>query len=480
MNLLEFNTACFDGDIGTLTQYRDMNILPQLYKELDENNNSKFRSLHVANGLFWSVLTAEFKSARFLLENNMVDPNELICGSIHILHVLATLGNLNHTVETKTENGIETESVFIYEKMDLFSQFRNKLIEHIDEDRWFIPLWGSDFGINFCKKEVCEFTTWLLDNYDLNLSVRTKRNICYPVISSHADIWLEYHIEWLDSFSDLTRNFYSCTNFTPFHLACIFGTKEMIQLLVERGCDILCPNCKDICEDCPYYITKLHNYKNSVSSEEYTGSVLDYMFSVDSQNYCWVDEDIDKIKYKDLNSLKKEGYKFQHDAIFEYLNTDVLAILCEELTGYMPSSLQARAIESITESIFDGTFKGNFNMISNRQEQFIHMIFNIKFHKSMIYNGIFHWNGHNKNILCEEELYSILNDDTNENIEYYKRALGKLVLRLISDKRCSSVRMNNIDSICDKIMELEPTKFRLLLNDMYLFHMKCNEIINKI
>ena len=356
MELNDFHTACVVGNLDTIKGCINSGIIPRLYEELKENNQLELKRNSIANGLFWAVLCGKFDIAKYLIENKVFDPDEFICREIHILHVLAVMGGCNHSVNLKEEDKVTTH----YYRPDLFrslfQNFYSNSFEYEDNEYWYVPDFHPEIydiaeedtllkkGISYDETQVLEFTKWLLENYDMNVSVRTQKSIVDYL--RHSSIWLSYmdkHIKRLTYDLDID---YNCTSMTPVEYACLFGTKDMVKLFIENGCDILCYEHSQtkICKDCPYNVIKFYKSHLDVSS----------YFNTQYKIYYYTD------------ALVKYGFIFQSELIETYLKEDVLYILLEELTGLRPASLETFALETTSEAIKDGYYEDDMKKIPLR------------------------------------------------------------------------------------------------------------------
>lgn len=462
MNIYDFHTACAAGDIETLSQYHDMGVVDKLYNELQENRLLKMKRFFVANGLFWSVIMGEFEAAKYLIENGMIDPNEMICDQIHILHVLATIGGKIHTFIDETVDGNVEINESPYDSFILFSEYTTESERYHAHDYWYIPDYIDELVIRYNEKKLIEFTTWLLDNYDINISVRTKKNLL--AIDSHASIWYNYYKDDIFTYCSINNLHYNITEFTPFHYACIFGTKSMVKLLVDRGCDILCMDCNVIRNNCQYSVIKLF----SISEGGEYVNLLRYFFECCSAVYC-LDYIQKTEKYMDITNLINKGYIFQHYLIYKYLKEDLLYIILNEYTDYSPLSLQAYAVEEIVDGIKELTLKDDINMLPRRLVKNIDFFFNIKYNESVIYPRI----GYSD--ICEKDIYKLVHSNFSFN-EIIKHCIDCMVDNTeFGSKKCEMASI-----LKERLYKLKTSKLQKMMNNLFMFHIECLKIIKDI
>lgn len=326
MNLQTFHNACAWNDISTVKTYVRKEFIQSLYDELDDKAIYHYEKKNkVANGLFWALLYGNFDIAKFLIEKNVFDPNKLICGEIHILHILATMGGrctYNLSPPEATDNLLFT--YLIKTKYNAYSpQVQSSLIEDIILTDYVVH-------IHYNEKDVLKFTNWLLDNYSINVSVRTRFKWWEPV-KSQTGVWYKFYDNIIQKCKRTLNISFNCSNHTPFHYACLFGRESFVKLLVHSGCDIMCMNCRKMCKDCPYNIFTFYN--NSY--------ILNVMLDV----YYDIHRDKTQWEYHHYNGLTEIS------KIETYLKEDVKYILFEEIRKVPPNSLYMRCIEKIANKV---------------------------------------------------------------------------------------------------------------------------------
>lgn len=312
-NLEGFHQHCASGNLGMIKQFED---IPGLYDSIEEEKKGK-----IVNGLFWSVIFGEFEVAKYLIEEKIFDVNKLICDEIHILHILATIGGRDNEVSKNMNQ--------YYILFD--SYFKNKD---------YAPMIFDDEEIicieNYDKKKVLEFTKYVIENCDVNMSVQTQKK-WWVLEQSQAAQWIDFYRTTISQLANDLNISYNRYNFTPFHLACLFGYKEMVQMFVEYGCDILCMKCKSICKECPYVMKVFLERNNEVDM------LLDLYFEIG-----YIEQE--------LIAMDEKETTFEIDEIADYLHNEVFWILFEEQRLIKFDSLQYEIIEMISDKIYDGTY----------------------------------------------------------------------------------------------------------------------------
>ena len=259
-NLLiqEFHDACTEqnehfDDLGFKRKFRKERIL-EAYKNSDVYD----RTIHV-NGLFWSLIFGNFEMAYFMIQENYFDPTELFCDEIHILHILATMGGRDNSIRNPQEPLYMLFNKFTMESVN--NKFVPTCIKI--EETLIEP-------IIYNKKKLLKFANKLVENYDINVSVFTNwkwwlletdgQNLSHN-ITTQASIWYKVYRNCIFYLKHNLKIYYNCEKITPFHLACLFGTKEFLEFLVLNCCDIFCLNCVEICKNCQINIISFYNSK---------------------------------------------------------------------------------------------------------------------------------------------------------------------------------------------------------------------------
>ena len=319
-NLEGFHQYCASGNLTMIKQFED---IPSLYESIPVEKKGK-----IVNGLFWSVIFGQFKVAKYLIEEKIFDINKLICGELHILHILATIGGRDNEV-SKNMN----QYYILFE-----SYFKNK-----DYAPMIFDNEGFIYIENYDKKKVLEFTKYVIEKCDVNMSVRTQKK-WWVLEQSQASQWITFYKIIISKLANDLNISYSRYDFTPFHLACLFGYKEMVQMFVEYGCDILCMKCKSICKECPYVM------KVFLERHEEVDTCLDIYFDIG-----YTKEELEEMEEKEIT--------FEIDEISNYLENDVFWFLFEEQCLIPCDSLQYDIIEIISDKIYNGEYIENLKYL---------------------------------------------------------------------------------------------------------------------
>ena len=341
-----FHQHCASGNIGMIKQFDD---IPGLYESIPEEKKGK-----IVNGLFWSIIFGQFEVAKYLIKEKIFDVNKLICGELHILHVLATIGGRDNKV-SKNMN----QYYILFE-----SYFKNKdYAPMIFDDDGFI------FIENYDKKKVLEFTKYVIENCDVNVSVRTQRK-WWNLEQSQAGEWITfYRIIILQLAKDLNIS-YTRYNFTPFHFACLFGYKEMVQMFVEYGCDILCMNCNSICKECPYVMRVFLERHKEVDTW------LDIYFDIG-------------YSIEELEEMEEKEITFEIDEISDYVCNEVFWMLFEEQCFIRFNSLQYDIIEIISDKLYNGENIEILKYLPNSINRNIRKFIDLKYFSKNYFEGDF-------------------------------------------------------------------------------------------
>jgi len=219
---------------------------------------------------------------------------------------------------------------------------------------------GFIFIENYDKKKVLEFTKYIIENCDVNLSVKTRQK-WWLNEKSQAGQWIEFYKFIIDLIvKDLQLNF-SRYDFTPFHLSCLFGYKEMVQMLTEYGCDILCMGCKSICKNCPYVMKVFLERKDKVDL------CLDKYFGIGYTE-------------SEITEMESRGIIFEIDEIAEFVKHEVLWFLFEEERFIKFDSLQYDIIEYIAEKTVDSEYIANIEYLPETVKRDIDKFIEFKYY----------------------------------------------------------------------------------------------------
>ena len=313
-NLEGFHQYCASGNLTMIKQFEDIS---DLYERIEEDKKGK-----IVNGLFWSLIFGQFEVAKYLIDEKIFDVNKLICGELHILHILATIGGRDNEVSQNMN-----QHYILFE-----SYFRNKdYAPIIFDNEGFICI------ENYNKKKVLEFTKYIIENCDVNMSVRTQRKWWKCSYTSQSSQWISFYKMVINKLAKDLNISYSRYNYTPFHLACLFGYKEMVQMFVEYGCDILCMNCNNICKECPYVMKVFTDRNNDVDT------CLDIYFGIGYTG-------------EELEDMEEKEITFEIDEIADYLDNEVFWNLFEEKRHVRFDSLQYDIIKMISDKICNGEY----------------------------------------------------------------------------------------------------------------------------
>lgn len=333
-DLESFHNYCAIGDLHMIRMFEN---IPALYDELENKDK-------ILNGLFWSVNFSQFEVAKYLMKEKIFDPNDLFCGELHILHVLSTLGGRDTNIK-------KTNNQYYY------------LFLHYFDNTEYMPVFTDDdeqFGVlpEYDKKKVIDFTKHIIENYNLNVTPLSNKK-GFVLEQSQAANWITFYNVVIKRLAqDLNIN-YSCYTFTPLHYAILFGYKEMVQLLIENGCDILCYGCKKICRDCPYALKKFL-YKRELVDE-----LLDIYFRIE------FDPEVD--------SISSEELVVEIDQTEDYFTNEIFWYLINESLHISPNSLQYASIEKIAYEIKGGK-NINLKLLPERLEKEVNLFMHYRFY----------------------------------------------------------------------------------------------------
>ena len=337
-DLESFHNYCATGDLHMIRMFEN---IPALYDELENKDK-------ILNGLFWSVIFSQFEVAKYLMKEKIFDPNDLFCDELHILHVLSTLGGRDTNIK-KTNNQYYYLFLHYFKNTDYMPVF----VGHDEEEEEYFGLMPE-----YDKKKVIEFTKYIIENYKLNVTPLTNKK-WFNLEQSQAAHWITfYNIVIKKLASDLNIN-YTCYTFTPLHYALLFGYKEMVELLINNGCDIICYRCKKICKDCPYALKKFL-YKH-----ELVDRLLDNYFRIE------FDPEVD--------SISSEELVIEIEQIEDYFTNEIFWYLVNESLHISPNSLQYASIEKIAYEIKGGK-NINLKLLPERLEKEVNLFMHYRFY----------------------------------------------------------------------------------------------------
>ena len=343
--------------------------------EKDITYNPKF---HV-NGLFLATLSGNFKLAKYLIENEYFDPNEYFCGEVHILHVLATMCGRHTNSKKPIKPVFEAFEVF-YEN----SPFINTSI-----------IFGTDNeeirkGYAYDIDEVVAFASELIDKYEMNVSVPIKWQWWDNTENeeSQASLWLNLYRGILFRVMKKVKNYGFITTClsTPLVFACLFGSQKFVRLLVMNGCDLLCMNCRNVCNKCPINVLKV--MYTSIEED------LD-LFIDDEYRITYSREEMDNYEPSSSQITANTNYMFYK--VFDYL--------IEERCFLKKYTLQYMIVKKLARSILYGKYLKDFALLPESLKDTIHMFIDTYYicEKYMLENAT------NKKIILSNKGYSIGN-----------------------------------------------------------------------
>ena len=361
----EFHDACVSQD----SHFDKLQFKHKFRKELLHNAYEKSEiydeKIHV-NGLFWSLLFGNFEMSYYMIENEYFDPTKLFCGEIHILHLLATMGGRNNNVRCPQEPIVE-----LFLNYDVVSE-NNKFVPTPIKEGFSIS------PIIYKKKEIIKFAEKLVKNYDINVSVKTRWKwwlnerdaTILNNFTTQASTWYKFYRSCIFYLKENLSMVYECIEYTPFHLACLFGSKEFVEFLVIQGCDIFCVNCKTICEKCPYHIISFYEAKN----EWHLDDLLDNYFSI----------------YYYSNRAEPDLESIQIYKINDYFYDDIVYMIMNEERFLKKNTLQMKIIEKLSKSIVNGKYIKNIHLLQKSLKRDIKLYIEINYHKAkkIIYSSV--------------------------------------------------------------------------------------------
>jgi len=304
-----FHRLCADGNLSSIKLFDD---IPKLYEELENN------------GLFWSIVFGQFHVARYLLDEGIFNPDDLICGEIHILHILATLGGRDNEI-LKPMN----QYYYLFRYYFVNNEYAPEVVDHN----------GVLHIEPYNKKEVLDFTKYIIDKYTVNVSVKTNKK-WWNIENSQAADWLDFYQTNITHISNSLNLNYNLVSFTPLHLSLLFGYSDMSRLFVESGCDILCLGCKEVCVKCPYAI-------RTFMKDSDLDTLLDEVFDIG-----YSDEEIYEITEKNI--------KNEVELHWEYIFNEMLWILIEDNLNINAYSLEYKIMDKVSKCVARGIHVNRF------------------------------------------------------------------------------------------------------------------------
>jgi hypothetical protein len=249
----------------------------------------------------------------------------------------------------------------VHEKLFDYIVFKGKFTPEI-----IVEVDPEIYRIEYIEKDVLDFTNWLLDNYDINVSVLTKWK-WYEVLrvgKSQSCAWFEFYRNIIFEVKKELKIKYECSVFTPFHYACLFGRKSFVELLVLRGCDLLCLGCKNICKKCPFYISSFFEECDPDDGGPELDNYLDVIFDISYNSH-------------EIPPMSE----YQIYLINDYLRSDVVLILMEEFRLIKPFSLKFDIIDKLATEIKRGKYIKNISQIPETLKKDIKFYINICYFK---------------------------------------------------------------------------------------------------
>jgi len=332
-----FHQLCANGNLAAIKLHDD---IPALYENLE--NKEKY-----VNGLFWAVVFNQFEVAKYLLEEKIFDPHELICGEIHILHVLATIG------------GRENE---LLNPIIPYALLFNVYLENIE----YVPEIIDENGIlclnRYDKKKVLEFTSYLIETYGVNVSVKTNKKWLTLEEDSQGAQWLNYYQTIIRDLSKDLNIACNLCRFTPFHLSCLFGYADMTRLLVESGCDILCMGCKNVCPKCPYAMRSFLKDFNSFDDLLVTYFRIFYTST-------------------DIKTMNSRTIESEASNQWDYLFNELFWVLVDERLSVDAYSLEYLVLDKIARCIIRGIYVKDISDLPRSITENIKQFIDFKYYK---------------------------------------------------------------------------------------------------
>ena len=327
---------------GFKRRFSKENVLNAYEKDVTYNPR-----IHV-NGLFLATLSGNFKLAKYLIENEYFDPNEYFCGEVHILHVLATMCGRHTNSKKPIEPVFEAFEVFYKNHM-----FINSSI-----------IFGTDNeeirkGYAYDIDEVVTFASYLTDKYEMNVSVPIKWRWWNLKEKTQTSLWFNLYRGILIRVMRKVKNYgfiNTCLS-TPLVFACLFGSQKFVRMLVLKGCDLLCMNCRNVCKQCPINVLKL--MYSSIKEE------LD-LFIDDEFRISYTEEELENL---DTNSV-------QINANREYMFYKVFDYLIEERCLLKKYTLQYMIVKKLARCILCGKYLKDFALLPESLKDTIHIFIN--------------------------------------------------------------------------------------------------------
>lgn len=330
-----FHRLCADGNLSSIKMFDD---IPSLYEKLDNKDK-------IVNGLFWSIVFGQFHVARYLLDEGIFNPDELICGEIHILHILATLGGRDNEI-LKPMN----QYYYLFRYYFVNNEYAPEVVDHN----------GLLYIEPYNKKEVLDFTKYIIDKFTVNVSVKTN-NKWWNMEKSQAADWFDFYKTSIKDISNsLNLNFNLCS-YTPLHLSLLFGYADMTRLFVESGCDILCLGCKEVCVKCPY---AMRTFMKDMNMLDY---LLDEVFDIG-----YSEEQSNEIIEKNIDNEVNLHY--------DYVFNEMMWTLIEDKTNINAYSLQYRIMDKVSKCVTRGIHVNRFGELPTVITKNIKAFMNYKYY----------------------------------------------------------------------------------------------------
>jgi len=326
---------------GFKRRFSKENVLNAYEKDFTYNPK-----IHV-NGLFLATLSGNFKLARYLIEKEYFDPNEYFCGEVHILHVLATMCGRHTNTKKSIEPVIKAFEVF-YKHYD----FINIRVIFETENEEIRKRYAYDID------EVVTFASELIETYGMNVSVPIKWRWWDNMENETTQIshWLNLYQEIAINLMKKVKNYgftITCLS-TPLVFACLFGSQKFVHLLVMKGCDLLCMNCRNVCKKCPINVLRL--LYSSIEDD------LD-LFIDDEYRITYSREEMDNYEPSSSQIIANTNYMFYE--VFDYL--------IEERCFLKKYTLQYMIVKKLANSILCGKYLKDFALLPKSLKDTIHI-----------------------------------------------------------------------------------------------------------
>ena len=314
---------------GFEQRFSKENVLNAYEKDLIYNPR-----IHI-NGLFLATLSGNFKLAKYLIENEYFDPNEYFCGEVHILHLLATMCG-RHTNTKKPIEPVVNAFLIFYS----CPSFINVDIILGTENEEITKLYAYDID------EVVAFGSYLIDKYEMNVSVPIKWRWWNTKKKTQTSAWFNLYRGILLKVMRKVGNYGfidTCLS-TPLVFACLFGSQKFVRMLVLKGCDLLCMNCKNVCKKCPINVLRILY----TSLEEKLDMFIDDEFYI-------------TYTQEELNNFNKKS--IQISAITEYMFYKVVDYLIEERRLVKRYTLQYILVKKLARCVLSAIYIKDFALL---------------------------------------------------------------------------------------------------------------------